>query len=274
MDALTSLDGTATLRSVPLMTDATQAALEAQNAELTQVVATLENELRRRDDFLAIVAHELRNPVTPVSLGVEVLLRAAEAGNIPDAETLLKRLRMFERQITQLTSDLTRLLDFSRVRAGRLDVELEADVELTQIVTDVLADMQPQLLASRCEVTVSLAAPQLGRWDRTRIRQIAWNLLSNAAKYAAGTRIEVTVRGDGYATELIVSDHGPGIPLAEQDKIFRRFERLTSEQTHTGFGVGLWLVKQIVDAFKGTITLHSTLGAGASFVVTLPKGRA
>lgn len=238
-----------------------------RNAEALQ---RTRDELHQREAFLATVAHELRNPITPVLLGIELLLTEIEAGGPLDRDRMHRRLKMIERQLSRLRSDLDRLLDFSRIRAGRLELQLE-ELDLAEVVDETVREMRPQLEAVGCQLHVSLET-QRGRWDRMRLMQVVRNLLSNAAKYAPGSTVTVRVSGTVDTVVLTVSDSGPGIPDHEREHIFRRFER-AGTQRQTGFGLGLWLVKNVVEALGGTIELASEVSAGTTFTITLPRSQ-
>jgi signal transduction histidine kinase len=237
---------------------------------LRHALACAKEELRRRDDFLAVVAHELRNPLTPIAFSVDLLVTEATQGRLPTGDILLRRLKILQRQVARLTTDLNRLLDFSRIRSGRVELHLE-DVDLAEVVREVLQEMKPQFDMSRCGLRFSCAGPQRGRWDPMRLRQIVWNLISNAVKFGAGAPVEVTVFGDDRKARLSVSDNGPGIAAHERERVFMRFERAGAREPHHGFGVGLWVVRQIVHALGGDVHLDSEVGRGATFTVTLPR---
>jgi signal transduction histidine kinase len=237
---------------------------------LRRALASAKEELRQRDNFLAVVAHELRNPVAPLAFSIDLLLKEAMNGRLPAGDVLLRRLKLLHRQIGRLTTDLNRLLDFSRIRSGRLELRPE-DVDFSEIVGEVLEEMKPQFESSRCELHLSCAGPQQGRWDPMRLRQIVWNLISNATKFGAGAPIEVALVGSEHDVRLSVRDGGPGIAEHERERVFYRFERAGTGNPHVGFGVGLWLVKQIVDALGGDVRLESEVGAGATFTITLPR---
>jgi signal transduction histidine kinase len=249
---------------------ATEHDLRVENERLRADLARAREEVARQQDFLAIVAHELRNPITPVAFAVDLLLRQTSGGRRPSEETLLRRLRMFGRQVYRLKTDLDRLLDFSRIRSGRLTLVLE-EVDLAAVLAETVDEMRPWLEACGAELKTSSSGPAVGRWDRMRLRQVAWNLISNAAKYGAGEPIHAAVTADADRAFLTVSDRGPGIPDHERARIFSRFERARSERPHTGFGVGLWLVKQITEALGGAVRFESVPGAGTTFTVDLPR---
>jgi signal transduction histidine kinase len=112
----------------------------------------------------------------------------------------------------------------------------------------------------------------IGRWDRLRIEQVVENLLSNALKYGGAQPISVIVERNGEEARLTVRDRGIGIDAADQQRIFDRFERAVASQRAGGFGLGLWITKQIVDAHGGSIRVESTPGSGSAFLVELPLG--
>ena len=239
-------------------------------ASAREELASAKEELRRRDDFLAVVAHELRNPLTPLAFSIDLLVTEARQDRLPVGDVLLRRLEILHRQIKRLATDLNRLLDFSRIRSGRLELRQEV-VDLAAIVVEVLQEMKPQFDSNRCQLKVSCAEPQRGQWDPMRLRQVVWNLLSNAAKFGAGAPVDVAVTGNERSVRLTVTDRGPGIAPDEHERIFKQFERAGAGRPHTGFGVGLWLVKQLVDAMHGTVELETDVGRGATFTITLPR---
>jgi signal transduction histidine kinase len=111
-----------------------------------------------------------------------------------------------------------------------------------------------------------------GYWDRTALEQIAGNLVSNAIKYGAGRPVEVSVQADPTTAALTVRDHGPGIAEADRERIFQRFERAVSSAERSGFGVGLWIARQLAVAHGGDIAVASVPGLGSVFTATLPRG--
>jgi signal transduction histidine kinase len=106
-----------------------------------------------------------------------------------------------------------------------------------------------------------------------RLGQVVWNLLTNAAKYAPSAPIDVIVSGDLREVRLVVRDHGPGIAPEEREAVFRKFERAAGAKHYTGFGIGLWLVRRIVEAIGGSIALDSEVNVGTTFTIVLPRSR-
>jgi signal transduction histidine kinase len=241
-----------------------------QNA-LETIGAALRGERSAQEQFASVVSHELRSALMPISLFVEAMLvDVTQNGRVPSPEALVQRLAMFKRQLARANHDLKRLLDFSRIRSGRLDLELE-DVDLSATVAEVVAGHRDELAAARCTIDVESPGPIIGRWDRLRLHQIATNLLSNALKYGAGAPIHVALSASDDHARLVVRDHGPGIEADQREAIFARFERPHPTHHASGYGVGLWMTARIVEAFDGAIDVESEPGDGATFSVKLRR---
>lgn len=252
------------------------AADEAGGAGLSAIRTRLQ-ELQRavgaRDEFIATVAHELRNPIAPLTFQVRLALNKTEqlaaAGTPVSVDWIQTQLRGVEQRLHRLLETLDRLLDVSRLSTGRIDLESE-EMDLVEVVREVIDGCEAELAVARCKLTLSTRGDATGAWDRLRVEQICRNLLSNAIRFGAGRPIEVVVDGDEDFARVAVRDHGVGIAPDQQAKIFERFERGV-EQRSGGFGVGLWIVRNICVAMGGTVSVESTLGDGACFTVMLPR---
>jgi len=152
---------------------------------------------------------------------------------------------------------------------GRLDLDLE-EIELGAVVADAVAQLEDEATQTGSSLTAR-GTPVRGFWDRLRVSQVVTNLLSNAVKYGAGKPVEVTFGPSATGARLVVRDEGIGIDPAAQRQIFERFERAVSSRNYGGLGLGLYIVKRIVEAHGGTIRVESAPGAGAAFVVELPS---
>ncbi|WP_437998126.1 ATP-binding protein [Sorangium sp. So ce185] len=238
---------------------------EAQRARLYQ---DAEDAIKRRDDFLALAAHELKTPLTPLRLLAGSILRAVQR-NTP-AEALREKTAVILRQVDRLAELVDDLLDVSRLTAGRLDLQLE-EVDLAAVVRDVAWRFRDSLSRAGYALRVAADEPVSGRWDRTRVDQIVTNLLSNAAKYGAGNPIDVEVAGDDRTALLVVRDRGIGIAPQDHVRIFERFERAADHASYGGLGLGLWIVRHVLASLGGTIRVESALGAGTTFIVELPR---
>jgi signal transduction histidine kinase len=162
------------------------------------------------------------------------------------------------------------MLDITRLQAGKLRLEKEP-LDLSALVREVIQRFERQIMASGSSIRIEAPEPVQGRWDRYRIEQVFTNLLTNAVKYGAGNPISVAVWGTTEGGHLRVSDGGIGIAAEDQLRIFRQFERATGEDSGTtGLGLGLYIVRQIVESHGGKITVQSESGRGSSFTVELP----
>jgi PAS domain S-box-containing protein len=239
--------------------------------EHKQVEATLCAAVRLREEFLSIASHELRTPLTALQLQLESLNRTLQ--NRPEEGLRSGRLgrnaRVASEQTARLTSLIDVLLDVSRMMEGRLALEIE-ELELGSVVSAVVEGFRAPAAEARCELHLQADTALFGRWDRLRLEQVISNLLSNAIKYAPGRPVSITVEGDLERVRLIVADQGPGIPPEAHARIFERFER-AAPMSHAGFGLGLWISRQSIEAMGGSIWVESASGSGATFIVELPR---
>jgi signal transduction histidine kinase len=228
-----------------------------------------ERELTRtREEFFAVALHELRTPLTSLSIQLHGLKRwLTRAGRPLEPSDMLTRLQELEGGVVRLNKLSDYLVDISRMREGRLVLE-RSRVALAEVVRQVI-DRQV-LDDSGTSITLEVKGNPAGHWDRTRIDQIVGNLVGNAVKYGAGKPITVTVSGDESTATLVVRDEGYGIPPEEQQHLFHRFFRGARGAEAQGFGLGLWIVQQLVTLHEGTVGLHSEVGKGSTFTVVLP----
>jgi signal transduction histidine kinase/FixJ family two-component response regulator len=234
---------------------------------------TLREAIGLREDFLSVASHELRTPLTSLRLEVENLLRFTRRSVAEAAATgVVARVERIDAQATRLNHLIDELLDVSRIAAGRLELQIE-EVDLTAVVDEVRLRLADEAHRRGCALAVRATGRAVGAWDASRLDQVITNLLSNAIKYGAGKPIEISVDVTGDRAVLAVHDHGLGIPAEDQDRIFRRFERASSSRNYAGIGLGLWIVKQIVDALGGTVKVESRPELGATFTVDLPRTR-
>jgi PAS domain S-box-containing protein len=230
---------------------------------------TAQTAIEARDDFLSVASHELRTPLTSIQLRLESLVRSLQIGRPVTLTGQQGALTVVLKQFKRLATLVEQLLDVSRIRRGAMDLVLE-DVDLAEVVRDVGARFEADV--ARAGSTLSIVAPEpaVGRWDRVRIEQVVTDLLSNAVKFARGTSIAIEVAKVSPNTRLIVRDRGMGISVADQARIFERFERAASSRHFGGLGLGLYITRQIVAAHGGSVALESAPGAGTTVVVELP----
>jgi signal transduction histidine kinase len=227
--------------------------------------------VRVRDEFIAIASHELRTPLTPLLLelgsALDLLRRCAKSeGGLDKLEAKLGNcLRHTERLTTLIAS----MLDVTQIRGGGQQGD-PTQLDLRDVVASVLDRMRQPIASSKSFVRFHADDSVLGVWDLKGIETIATNLLTNALKFGRGRPIEITVERFGEVARLTVTDQGIGIAPEKQSRIFERFERAVPSQHYGGFGVGLWVARQVAEAHGGSIRVSSTEGIGSTFVVELP----
>ena len=232
------------------------------------LTAELETAVQAREDFLSVASHELRTPITTLSLRVEHALRQMARGafDLPALETSLTSALRSSKRLTALADDLH---DVSRIAAGRMRLAA-TEVDLVALVHEILQRHDDLRARAGCEIVLRTGAPAVtGVWDRGRIEQVVTNLLTNALKYGAGRPVTVEI-GAGDPVFLSIADRGIGIHLEDQARIFERFERVAS-RSFGGLGLGLWIVREIVAAHGGSVSVSSVPGAGATFTLLLPR---
>jgi PAS domain S-box-containing protein len=243
----------------------------AQAIENARLYGEAQAAVAVRDEFLSIASHELRTPLTALRLALENMRRVSSREAIERLPTAYveRVLATAERQGQRLEKLVAALLDVSRIHMGRLELDVE-EVELGALVRDALGAVEDEAAQSGSVIEVR-GEPVQGYWDRLRVSQVVTNLLSNAVKYGGGNPVEVEFGASGDRAVLTVRDHGIGIDPSDQRHIFERFERAVSSRNYGGLGLGLYIVKRIVEAHGGTIVVKSKAGEGAAFVVELPQ---
>jgi signal transduction histidine kinase len=245
----------------------------AQAIENARLYGEAQAAVVARDEFLSIASHELRTPLTSLRLALENLRRVVGRQPLAGAAagSIDRVLTASERAGQRLEKLVEALLDVSRIHMGRLQLDL-AEVELGAVVAEAASELADELEQAGSPLEVR-GEPVTGRWDPLRLGQVVVNLLANAAKYGAGKPVEVRYGAQGDRAFLQVRDRGIGVDESDQRHIFERFERAVSSQNYGGLGLGLYIVKRIVEAHGGTIRVESARGAGATFYVELPCRR-
>ncbi|MCP3136745.1 sensor histidine kinase [Pyxidicoccus xibeiensis] len=238
---------------------------------LKTVERHLQEAIRARDEFLSVASHELKTPLTSLGLRLHAFGRAIEANPESDvARRHGREVAAMRRQVTRLAELIDGLLDVSRISTGRLKIHREP-VDLGALVQEMVARFIPEAERAGCVLEYQPpAASCVGSWDRLRMEQVVSNLLSNALKYGAEQPVHVHVEEEDGRARLWVRDEGIGIDPEAHARIFQKFERAVSERNYGGLGLGLYVVRTLVEAMGGTIRVESQPGEGATFIVELP----
>ena len=244
--------------------------LEREMVVRRQAEAELRAVDRKKDEFLATLAHELRNPLAPMTNAVALVRR-------PNAEVEArdKAIGILDRQLRHMVRLIDDLLDVSRVATGKLSLHME-NLDLVAVVRSAVELAEPAAAARRLTLTgrwPDVACPMVG--DSARLLQVFSNLLNNACRYTPpGGRIEVEAKADAGSLEVTVRDTGVGIDPAMQHRIFELFEQADKslERGNSGLGIGLTLARQLVQLHGGEIEVKSDgIGRGSTFTVRLPQ---
>jgi signal transduction histidine kinase len=244
-------------------------ALQAEIGERLRAEQALREADRQKDEFIAILAHELRNPLAPIRNALDIMAKV-----VIDHQPLVWSRTVIARQIVHLTRLIDDLLDISRITRGTINLT-RAPVSVGSILEQALEAVQPVISENEHQLVVDCVdEAMIIQGDATRLVQILGNLLSNAAKYTnRGGRIDLRIRPSQPFVEFRIKDNGVGIPPESIGKLFHLFTRLpeTVERRHDGLGIGLALVRKLVDLHDGEVTVNSAgVNQGSEFIVRLP----
>ena len=256
---------------VPSLVSSVRSALTARRKQyqLRATLIGLQEADRRKTEFLATLAHELRNPLAPLRTSLALLSRSH-----PPAEKAAAIYELMDRQVVHMVRLIDDLMEVSRITRGKIDLQVET-VELDKIVRDAIELSRPLLDASGHQLDTTIGpGPWAIRGDFVRLNQVFANLLNNAAKYTpSGGRVAIEMRREKGKALVRISDNGMGIAAPMLDSIFDMFVQVsdTARTAQGGLGIGLTLVKSLVELHGGSVTAASDgLGRGSSFVVQLP----
>jgi signal transduction histidine kinase len=258
-------------RALAELNEHLEARVQERTAELERSEAALRAGAEQKDQFLATLAHELRNPLAPLRTGLDVLLKDL------DQETTARTLAMMNRQLDHMVRLVDDLLDVARITRGTLEIRRE-HVELTSVIQRAVETVSPALARRGQFVAVDTQGAATAFIDATRIAQIVGNLLSNASKHSpSGARIKIELECEGPLATIRVVDDGAGIPSHQLGRVFDMFTKIerSTETSNDGLGIGLALSRQLAELHGGALTAMSAgEGRGATFSLSLPTAGA
>jgi signal transduction histidine kinase len=239
--------------------------------ELFARLAQLEAERAAQTlELLTMAAHELRTPLQSLLMGTDLMVtRVQNSAEECARDWLLSHLQRQQMTLKRLEQLMESWLCAPEVRRGTLPVVRER-LDLAEAVRTVVARYGDDIDWAGCSLTLSLQ-PVVGSWDRVRMEAVLANLLSNAIKYGAGRPIWISLEGTHDRAIITVRDEGIGVAPADQERIFQRFERVSTTSRVPGFGVGLWMSRALVRSIGGTIRVNSVPGHGSAFIVDVPR---
>lgn len=222
-----------------------------------------------RDTFLSVASHELKTPLTSIYLQFESLKRKV-IQSVGTDEKVIDLFSRFQFQLGRLTRLVNELLDVTQIASGKMSVHLE-EVDLEKLIGYVCANFEIESIQKGSPITFEVKNSVTGNWDSNRLEQVITNLVSNAIKYGNSRPIEVTLSREGNTALIEICDHGLGIALEDQSRIFKRFERaIDNNPDIRGIGLGLFICKEIILHQGGDIQVESQVGEGSTFTMRLP----
>jgi signal transduction histidine kinase len=240
-----------------------------QQLQATQ--AELQHSLNMREEFMSLVAHEMRTPLNTLFLEVQVRLSQLAKNNLSifTPEHLQKMLGRSERQLKSMMRLIEDMLDVSRIKNGKLSIQPQA-ANLSLLVRQLAEDLTPVAKEAEVEFVLQIDSEVEGHWDGFRIEQIIINLLTNAVRYGKGKPVHVSLVKEGEHAVIKVADQGVGIAEHEQKKIFEAFERSAENEVKAGLGLGLYISRKLAEAHAGEISVVSQKNQGSTFILRLP----
>ena len=239
--------------------------------EQKKIQKALHEALVARDEFLSVASHELKTPLTSLSLQFQLQKRgmAKKDPSFLGYERISQLTDLGERLTKRLNVLVEDMLDVSRIRTGNLSI-IKKEIDLSEVFQDVLERMTPVFTEANYQVPMFHQKEVKGSFDPYRMEQVFTNLISNAIRYGNGNPIEVEMFQKGNEVHFSLKDHGRGIPEEMKDKIFDRFERAVDSNKISGLGLGLYIAKKIIEAHEGQIWVESEPEKGSTFHVILP----
>ena len=241
--------------------------LKAEQAK--QINDELTKSIHMRDEFLSIASHELSSPLAVLKMQTELNKELLQEGELTN-EDILNLLDNHASRIDKVIAVVRQMLDLSNVSAGKLQLRCH-EFNLNEVLADVIERLQPLIDEAKTTITLHTEPLVMGYWDQFKLEQVCTNLITNALKYGDNQPIDVYLNVQDGVARLEVQDQGSGIAPSDHEKVFQRYERVVPQNSKKpGLGLGLHIVKEIVNAHLGKIWVESEVGHGSRFIVELP----
>jgi len=260
---------------ITTLLSAVRVALRARHRqfEVKKILSDMAQALSQRNEFLSVASHELKTPLTSLKIQIQMrerMIRKGDAG-VFQPDRVLKLVTFAAQQIDRLNRLVDDMLDVSRITNGKLEVSPSFE-DLDSLIRNLIGVFEEFPAWQALSLTYETPGSVVAEIDKFRIEQVITNLLTNAAKYGGGTPITVRLSTDGQSALIEVSDQGKGIKPEDHERIFNRFERAVTTNEISGFGLGLYICRQIIQLHGGRIWVESEVGRGSTFKIQLPLG--
>lgn len=246
--------------------------LEDKLEMIQETEKSLQIVLKSKDEFLAICSHELKTPLTSLKLQIQLNNRKREKlGDelVFSVSSMKKFMTDCEHSVDRMIYLVNEMLDLSKITSESLELMI-VEVNIGDLLINVVEKMHPHLNTAGCKTTLDIQHNVLVKCDPFKIEQVITNFLINAGKYAPDSLVEISLTASDDEAIIKVKDHGPGINEQDLERIFEKYERAIPYTLISGLGLGLFISKEIVEKHKGSISVESTFGHGATFIVKLP----
>jgi signal transduction histidine kinase len=242
------------------------------SSAIIAVISKMQNAISAREALLSLVSHDLKTPLSTMRLREQQLIRKLRTGSAPSADELQAHSEAAVQLNDHLTLIINNLLSLGRIQSGRFRLQ-QTEADLVPSLIAVIERLDPEFDARGLTLSIKgMETPCMGCWDLLVIAQVLMNLLSNAIKYGNGQPVDVMLEQETSRVRLVVADRGIGIAPQEQRLVFESFEKAAGgyRQAHS-HGLGLWIVRELVEAHGGRVALDSKPGEGTTVTVALPR---
>jgi PAS domain S-box-containing protein len=247
---------------------ARRVSLALENAQLYEAS---QKAIALRDEFISIASHELKTPITSMKLQLQLAEKMMHMDSHSEVHInyLKDVLNLSYKQLNRINVLVDDMLDVTRISSGKLQIKIH-EHNISELVRKTLLQLNFEIENLPYLLSVEIQRNVYAECDPYRIEQVLTNLLTNAVKYGEGQPIELKLQKNNYEVTLSVTDHGPGIPEEDQERIFKRFERAVSLRHISGLGLGLYISRQIMEQHKGSLAVKSKLNEGSTFCLKFP----